>query len=353
MIYPVDIVMPVWNRPVETRACLAALVDSSPHARIIMVNYGSERETERILDEFAEALDDRAMLVSTGRNVGRVAALNHGITLSSAPFVVIVQEEIPFGQGWLEPLIEVLTSHPDVGMAIPSGNGNKHRAGSGPALFHEVDHGSLGVMMLRRQLYSAIGGLDESMDGGFWCLRDYSRRAERAGFRTVCVPSSSLVFREPAQLGSLSRREERSRTGEQLYRHRWGNDHSFCIALAGPEGEGVLANLLPVISTAARQGNSITLIMDKGVARQISGHAADLNHGGIAAETLPVLFTRRALQKRLAHLARTTPELLRVVVAPGTEGDASDLSVVAFTRMIEEISLKYYRLKGAGDAAGS
>jgi len=31
-----------------------------------MVNNGSERETEAILHEFAEALDDRALLLSTG-----------------------------------------------------------------------------------------------------------------------------------------------------------------------------------------------------------------------------------------------------------------------------------------------
>jgi hypothetical protein len=208
-------------------------------------------------------------------------------------------------------------------------------------------------MMLRRSLYAAIGGLDESMDGGLWCLRDYTRRAERAGFRTVSVSSCRLTFGEPPQLGSLARREERSHAGEQAYRHRWGDEHHFCVALAGPEGEGALPQVLPAIITAARQGSRIILLVDKGVGRQLPGREDCLRHGGITVETLPALFARRALQKRLERLASVTPDLLRVVVAPGVAENRADLSVAAFIRMVDEIRQRYYRTEGAGDAEGS
>jgi hypothetical protein len=44
--YPLDIIIPVWNSPVEVRAALASFVSASPMARLVMVNNGSERETE-------------------------------------------------------------------------------------------------------------------------------------------------------------------------------------------------------------------------------------------------------------------------------------------------------------------
>ncbi len=53
----IDIIVPVWNRPIETRACLVNLVEHSPAARLILVNNGSDRETECLLEEFAESLD--------------------------------------------------------------------------------------------------------------------------------------------------------------------------------------------------------------------------------------------------------------------------------------------------------
>ncbi len=353
MINPVDIVIPVWNRPVETRACLAALVENSPEARLIMVNYGSERETERILDEFADALDDRAMLVSTERNVGRVAALNHGIRLSSAPLVVIVQDDVTVRGNWLDVLVETMTSHQDIGLAIPSAGAGKHRPSSGTAQFCEVDHGSLGVMMLRRGLYEAIGGLDEHMDGGLWCLRDYSRRAERAGFRTVRVTGCALAYGEPQQLGSIPRREERIRNGELMYRQRWGGQHHFCFGLAGPEAESALEELVPGLRAAARQGNIITILADRGIARKFSDNGYPLRHANISVETLPPLFTGRAMKKKLASLAGASPDMVSVVIARDVDTDPSCTSLHSFLGMIDECRRAYYAEKGATDAVNS
>lgn len=352
MAYPIDIVIPVWNRPVETRACLSALVEGSPQARIIMVNYGSERETERILEEFAEALDDRAMLVSTERNVGRVAALNHGISLTSAPLVAIVQDEITVGQDWLAPLEEIMASHPDVGLAVPSTSEKRLRNRSDSVPFYEVDHGSLGVMLLRREVYAAIGGLDETMDGGIWCLRDYSRRVEKAGFHTISVPGKKLNYGEPQQFGSLARREERIRKGEQIYRQRWGESHQFCIVLVGVETIGDLHELLSTVLLAARQGNSITILADKSVAKALASQSHPLHHAGISVETLPAFFTDRALKKRLEKLAGKYPDMITVNGAVGVDDNLSGCSLRTFVGMIEDCCQRYYGGRGAAHAGG-
>ena len=44
-----------------------------------MVDNGSDRETEKMLQEFCEGLDDRALLLRNDVNQGLVKALNQGL----------------------------------------------------------------------------------------------------------------------------------------------------------------------------------------------------------------------------------------------------------------------------------
>lgn len=66
MISPtIDILVPVWNNPFETRACLAAILAHSPGARLIIVDNGSSRETELMLEEFSESLGDQGLFIKS------------------------------------------------------------------------------------------------------------------------------------------------------------------------------------------------------------------------------------------------------------------------------------------------
>lgn len=340
MTYPADIVIPVWNRPCETRACLASLVACSPEARIIMVNYGSERETERVLEEFAEALDDRAILVSTERNIGRIAALNLGIGLATAPVAVILQDDFRVCQGWLEPLSGILSSFPDVGMAIPLRAGSRCHPLAGQLPFQEMDHGSLGVMALRREMFAAIGGLDTEMDGGLWCLRDYSRRATSAGYRTVSASCGGTAYGEPQLLGSVARREERIRQGELGYRQRWGAPLQFCFAAAGRDAGLQLTEMVPLLLVAARQGHRACILADRDSVKMLGSISERPVHENIVVEALPQIFTKRALIRRLDKMRRACPELQ--IVSCVADFDNAALSVQNFKTVITEFCDTYY-----------
>lgn len=347
MIYPVDIVLPVWNRPVETRACLASLVSCSPDARIIMVNYGSERETERILEEFAEVLDERAILVSTERNIGRVAALNHGLGMAVAPVVVIVQDDMKLGPGWLASLLEIMSECPDVGLAVPTRGESRKDQRLGTLPCHEVDHGSLGIMAVRREMFTSIGGLDTEMDGGVWCLRDYSRRATHAGYRTVCVSPCRVSYGEPQLLGSVARREERIRQGEQMYLQRWGGERQCCFFAAEQSAGDRIVAMVPLIMTAARQGHMITILTDKETVRKIFSVDKPPLHESIAIESLPKLFPRRAMKRRIDRLKEAFPDIF-LVDCDCRESDS--VSGNRFAALVEEYQQKFYRAVEAPDA---
>ncbi len=94
----VDIIVPVWNNPFETRACLAAILEYSPEARLIIINNGSSRETELMLEEFSEPLGEHALFITCERNIGLVPAINRGLASSDADFAVIVRPQVAYAK---------------------------------------------------------------------------------------------------------------------------------------------------------------------------------------------------------------------------------------------------------------
>src|SRR5450631_2568804 len=110
-----DIIVPVWNNLFETRACLAAILAHSPEVRLIIVDNGSDRQTQLMLEEFSESLGDQGLFISSERNVGLVRAINMGLARSDSDFAVIVRPHVLVKPGWLEPLLEAAGD----GMASP------------------------------------------------------------------------------------------------------------------------------------------------------------------------------------------------------------------------------------------
>ena len=223
-----DIIVPVWNRPVETRNCLVNLINHSPDARFIIVDNGSDRETERILEEFAEILDQRAILLRNEVNQGYVRAVNMGLARSDAPYITVSKQHIDRDGIMARNADEFLRkADRDAGIIVPrlvKGHEcrqvKKNRPTSTPI---EADHASLASMLMTRQAYDMIGGIDEGMDSGLWCLMDLSRRAYRAGFLTFRVEESVVFFEDDVPLGSVERRNTALQRSIDLYRERWGD----------------------------------------------------------------------------------------------------------------------------------
>ena len=296
--FAADIVVPVWNDPVETRNCLVSLAEHSPQARLVLVDNGSDRETERLLEEFAEYLDHRALLVRSDRNLGFIPAANRGLDRAEADFVAIVRTSSVVGPGWLEPLLEYGRTHRDAGLLVPAFAAVRATAGS----VRELDHGSLNAMVVRRELHEAIGGLDPDLDAGLWCLKDYSRRAWRAAFRTVCVAGGMVSFREETPLGSQARREEALRRSIELHRERWGEERAFCLHLPKGADLDALRRYRALLLRGARQGHRFSVFLPARLERESAKVVMDPDHENIRWLPYPSLFAVRWLRREVGRL---------------------------------------------------
>ena len=152
----------------------------------------------------------RALLLRSESAHGFVATVNRGLAKAEAPLAVVMRSTSRVTAGWLEPFQEA-SLRPDAGIIVPC----LYSGGTAPAPTKkrerpavEALYGSFSALGITRDLYAAIGDFDEGLDGDVWCLKDYSRRADRAGFRTLRLAGPPILYREKIPYGSLARREK-------------------------------------------------------------------------------------------------------------------------------------------------
>lgn len=305
--FDVDILIPVWNRPIETRNCLVTLIDATPSARFILIDNGSDRETERLLEEFAEILCERALFLKTSANQGFVKAVNRGLSQVEAPYAVVVQNTTLVAEGWLEPMVELANSRPDAGIILPrleleGARGRKKRTVATSGTVTEVSHGSFASLLLRNELVERQGGFDEELDGGLWCLKDYSRRAFRNGYLTFAVDGVPVTYTDEVIFGSVARREERARRSADICEARWGREDAFCIYFPKDAEPEAIIPKLDIIRDGARMGCRFTVIVHPKVHKLLAEAGYATLHRNIDMVLLPRFFATGEISKITGNL---------------------------------------------------
>jgi len=302
----IDVIIPVWNRPEETRNCLVNLINHTPNARLIIVDCGSERDTERMLQEVADGLDERALLMRDDSNIGFVRAANRGFESSTAPFVALVRSTSIVGAHWLEPLLEFARTHPEAGILLPC-------LDPGDACDRplEVASASFAAMVVSRELYREAGGFDETMDGGAWCLKDFTMRACAKGYFTYQVPGPAVSHQEEAPLGSELRRRETLQRSMATFRERWGEGASYLLYV--PKGVEVelLSQKLEWLVQGARHGDFYTVLIPFALHQAVRQSVLPCLHENVKLVPLPRLgwdgMKRRLYEKLAAQRPGTMP----------------------------------------------
>lgn len=307
-----DIIIPIWNRPIETRECLGALVEHTEEARLIFIDLGCDFETEQILTEFADHLDDRAILLCTGRTVGFVEAVNLGLEKSTASLRVIIRANSLVSSGWLGPLKDA-AQRPDAGILVPRLNLRRGTRSNGKFPNRsslETIPDSFAALGITGRLYEKIGEFDTGLDSGVWCLKDYSQRANRAGFRTLYVDGSPVLYRDEILYGSTTKRERRLNNAISIYGTRWGEAKTYCLALSKDADEPAIGRVFGEILGRARQGSRFFILAAHCAYRKILDTGRHLLHGNIKVEKLPRFFTSRAVRSAHDHLRGKYPDIV-------------------------------------------
>lgn len=198
----VDIIIPHYGVGELTALCQRCLETIREHTtgyRLIFVDNGSP-EFDQIEPEVRS---HPHILIRNVQNVGFVKAVNAGLRVSSAPHVVLVNNDIEAAAGWLDKLREGFNI-PQVGIVGPLMRVEKDEAdpvfkvsrpcwqstwkvrnGGGLFVVPQTAMVAFFCVMFSREVLNAVGSLDETYGVGLGDDDDYCRRVHRLGFEIV------------------------------------------------------------------------------------------------------------------------------------------------------------------------
>lgn len=342
----VDIIVPVWNRPVETRACLVSLIENSSDIRLILVDNSCERETEVMLGEFAEALDVRALFLKNRLNEGFVKGVNRGLSRAESQYVAIVRQSSVVRPGWLLGLRTFMAETPDAGIVVPGycDKEAKKGVGKGSCRGMEVPYADFAGFLMRRSLLDTVGNFNEEMDGGFWCLKEYTRRALRGGYRTCTVPESLVEKSEELNLGSSVRRAEHEQLLRTEFKDAWGEELFFCIHLPKGSDLSTVIERFKLIAVAARQGNRIMVLAHPTIGAELIRAGYNRIHELISIASLSRFMPERSIRNAITSLSACDVPLTHVSWEDGApfSGTFATIRFSDFANIVTEYERMYY-----------
>jgi GT2 family glycosyltransferase len=239
----VSIVIPVFNQWVFTKQCLESIKKhTSISHEIIVVDNASTDETAQALCKHPEV-----RLIQNEHNVGFPGAINQGIAAAIGEHVLLLNNDTIITDGWLERMVEILESHPNIGIVGPVSN-----KVSGVQLDKDANYTTIQEMhqyaakklqerkgsvlefpriaflctLIKRSLIDSIGGLDERFAPGNFEDDDYCLRANLAGYKTFVA--QDIFVHHFGSKSFLANGEnayvQRLQTNRKKFNEKWESD---------------------------------------------------------------------------------------------------------------------------------
>jgi len=219
----VTIVIPVFNKADYTLRCLEKLIENTPAElfEVVLVDNASTDATPQLLGQ----LGGDVQVLRNAENQGFVVACNQGAAAGQGKYVLLLNNDTAPQPGWLEELVAAAERDPKVGVVgskLVYPNGDLQEAGGlvfrdASAWNHgrgddpdrpefnqacEVDYCSGASLLVRRDLWDRLGGLDLRYAPAYYEDTDLCFGARSLGFQVVYCPASVVVHYEGVTAGT-------------------------------------------------------------------------------------------------------------------------------------------------------
>ncbi len=234
----VSFIIVVQDRLELTRACLASLKASLPATlahEIVLVDDGSGEETRQYLRE----LPPPHLVLHNDRTIGYETSVNRGARIAHGEFIALIQPDLMFAPGWVEPLLRAFATHPRAGL-VAAVRADSDLAEVGvilddgglPQLYREslaacrargefAEFPAVGrdCSLTRREWFVRAGGFDEGYHDG--AEYDLCLRAREDGLINL-VATGSIVRRQIASGATVPSPAPYEYRNAERFLLRWG-----------------------------------------------------------------------------------------------------------------------------------
>lgn len=228
-----DIIIPVYNQLEYTKRCLWSIEahTTSPYQLIVVDNRSTDGTDEYLWSvaaghESVEAVPVK--VITNSCNEGFARAVNLGLVMSDAPYVVLLNNDVEVPAGWLETLIEAMEAYPHIGAlgALSTAKtqatweGRFRGAGVGVIEHYRLGQLSYSCVILRREAIDQVGLLDEE----FFLYGeddDYNIRLIQAGW-SVAIHRDITVKHEHGATSNAFEMQHYRQAAMKRIMEKWG-----------------------------------------------------------------------------------------------------------------------------------
>jgi O-antigen biosynthesis protein len=285
-----DIVLTVFNNIKLTAACLESVARHfRQRDKLIIVDNGSDNATRESLAGFAAEHADIPMeIIRIPVNQGFLRAANAGLKIARNEAVCLLSNDTVVTQGWLDRMCGLFEVERKIGVVNPMST----TFGLYPSDGQTPDDVAAGIaakqgqytesascvgfcMLIKKEVISAIGFLDEVYADGYFEDTDFCRRAIAAGF--ICaIAKDAYVWHKEHSTFKTGEREKLFSVNRNIFEKRWGRPKRLIFAAVGRRIQA--DRLVEECLKAARAGDWVWLIVPKNEKNKFSGASI---HGNI------------------------------------------------------------------------
>lgn len=243
----VSIITPTYNNVEYSKQFYESILESNlKNYEFIIVDNASADSTNEFLNKIANE-NKNVRLILNKNNAGFPIAINQGITKAKGKYILIANNDIVVTEGWLDRMIEVLESDPQIGIVGPISNEVSGLQKDNNAKYNsieemhkyaaEVQQKNKGEILhfprvaflctlIKRDVIDKIGGLDERFSPGNFEDDDFCLRAQLAGYKTVIAKDVFIHHygSKSFKANGLEEYQKRLETNRQIFIDKWGAD---------------------------------------------------------------------------------------------------------------------------------
>jgi GT2 family glycosyltransferase/glycosyltransferase involved in cell wall biosynthesis len=237
----VDIIIPIYNQLSHLKKCLESVLNHSHKVTycLYLIDDSSDGKTNSFLKSLISKYN-HVILARNHKNLGFLQSCNRGITLSDAPYILLLNSDVIVTPNWLERLLTCAESDPKIAAVNPVTNHasnidipivpganflgmdwyikqNSH------CNYPDVVTGVGFCWLLRRSALEEVGVFDEIYDRGYCEDSDLCMRLIQKGYRTV-IADNVYVYHK----GGASFKQQRQTAyikNRQIFDQRWSQEY--------------------------------------------------------------------------------------------------------------------------------
>nr|WP_307990858.1 glycosyltransferase [uncultured Niameybacter sp.] len=243
-----DIIIPVYNSADWVELCVEAAVKSDISniiQKIIIVDDCSNVETKETLLKLAKKYN-LLEIITNESNLGFVKTCNKGMKQSKADYIMLLNSDCLLAEDTTSKLINHLIKNRKVGLICPLSNNAANISIPIPLGLNYIQYDKLlgkkfpgqnfnactivgNCMIITKECYEAVGGLDEAYGMGYGEETDYQFKAQEKGFSALVAIDTYVFHKSQMSFGDNEVLSERKQKNLNLFLTRWGYEYQECL----------------------------------------------------------------------------------------------------------------------------